>query len=235
MVDSVKIYEDTKRGLFASLHKLETKSENAKTGDMVGMYILGKNEKPTDSIKNKTDHIQCGDCPLRSGKVCYVNPVSVNAPWKKQHSQPVKDIPETFKKPVRLGVYGDPAFVPLDILEDVTTRAPRHTGYTHQWHRKSVKYAKYLMASIDGLMAKRQGLSSLELKRKANKKGYRTFRVVSEGDIIDSDEIPCPYEKGIQCADCGLCDGKKENDKRKNIYIYVHGANNKVKSYERAI
>ena len=233
-MDNVKIFEDKKRGVFASLHKLKTKSENAKTGDMTGLYILPISEKPTDSIKNRTDSKQCGDCPLRSGKICYVNPVAVNSPWKAQHNKSVQPLPKTFAKPVRLGVYGDPAFLPVKMLGDITKRAPRHTGYTHQWHRRSNKYAQYLMASIDNIMAKRQRLTGIELKRKANKKGYRTFRIVNDGEMIDHDEIECPYEKGVQCADCGLCNGKTStDDKRKNIFIKVHGANNKVKSYTK--
>jgi hypothetical protein len=166
--------------------------------------------------------------------VCYVNPVSTNAPWHKIHSESVQPLPLKIGKPLRLGVYGDPAFVPRSILRQMVKRAPRHTGYTHQWLNVHKAYGRYLMASIDNLMAKREGLSSVELKRKANRKGYRTFRVISNADQLDTDEILCPYEThNVQCTDCGLCDGTYRSSSRKNIAIVVHGPQNKVKAYHR--
>ena len=176
-----------------------SKSENAKTGDMVGLYVLPIDESPTESIKHKRDALQCGDCPLKRS-ICYVNPVTVNGPHRTSCDLPVSDVPVSFDKPVRLGVYGEPALVPLSLLAKICERAPKHTGYTHQWH-------------------------------KANAKGYRTFRVVAPDQQIDTDEIECPYTRGVQCADCGLCNGTYTGSERKNIFITIHGPQNKVKTY----
>ena len=212
------------------LVELDSKSENAKTGDMVGLYVLPIDESPTESIKHKRDALQCGDCPLKRS-ICYVNPVTVNGPHRTTHNMPVSDVPEKFDKPVRLGVYGEPALVPLSLLAKICERAPKHTGYTHQWHKRSVKYSRFLMASIDNVMAAVHKCTPLELKRKANAKGYRTFRVVAPDQQIDTDEIECPYTRGVQCADCGLCNGTYTGSERKNIYITIHGPQNKVKTY----
>jgi len=232
-VDSVKVFQDAQRDIFASVHKLRTKSENSKTGDMAGLYILPLSDSPTESIKSKTDDRQCGDCPLKR-TICYVNPVSTNSPWHKIHSEPVQDLPLTIDKPLRLGVYGDPAFVPRSILRQMVKSAPRHTGYTHQWLNVHKAYSKYLMASIDDLTAKREGVTSVELKQQANDKGYRTFRVVQEASELTSDEILCPYEThNVQCADCSLCDGTYRSKGRKNIAIIIHGPQNKVKTYQK--
>lgn len=49
--------------------------------------------------------------------------------------------------------------------------------------------------------------------------GAKTFRVALVGDSLAHDEVECLADsEGIQCADCGLCDGTK-----KNVAITVHG------------
>lgn len=236
VTDSIKVWESERKRIFASIHKLKSKSENAKTGDMTGLYVLPLEESPTQSIKYKRDSMQCGDCPLKAsvGGACYVNPVSTNSPWRAKVGADVSPLPDSFDKPVRFGVYGDPGLVPLSLIRKIANKAPKRTGYTHQWHRIKRGFAKYLMASIDNAMAKALDVEAIELKRMANRKGYRTFRVITEGQEIDSDEIQCPNDThGVQCADCGLCDGNEKGSK-KNIYIHIHGPQNKVKAYQRA-
>jgi hypothetical protein len=50
--------------------------------------------------------------------------------------------------------------------------------------------------------------------------GAKTFRVAMAGDALFDSEIECLSDsKGIQCIDCGLCDGST-----KNIAITVHGS-----------
>ena len=49
--------------------------------------------------------------------------------------------------------------------------------------------------------------------------GAKTFRVAMEDDSLMENEIECLSDsKGINCADCMLCDGKQSN-----IAIAVHG------------
>jgi len=53
-------------------------------------------------------------------------------------------------KPVRLGSYGDPAVVPIDVWLDLLSLTSNHTGYTHQWRDPDKQaYKSILMASVD--------------------------------------------------------------------------------------
>jgi len=203
------------------------KSTNIKTGPMDQLHIL-PNVNPIKALKEGKDRSVCADCPLSSkanggNGSCYVVVVQgPNATWKASNTKPVVKCQS--KRPIRLGAYGDPALLPMKLVRR-TVRDRRWTGYTHQWHKRHTNWSKYLMASIDPIMAERQGMSVLELKALAQSKGYRTFRVLSEGGSVDSDEILCPnYTRGTQCIDCGLCNGSKENDTRKNIAIPAHGS-----------
>jgi hypothetical protein len=223
MKNSIKIYQG--QHIFAALTGMVRPSANPKTGDMLQLAILPNRHTPTDSIKGKSDRAQCGDCPLSANTTgassCYVNPMAYNSIW--HVTQPYlanwpTSIPE---KPVRLGSYGDPGKLPLDVLDRLTTGGRTHTGYTHQYHKISAKYSRYLMASVD----------KHNSKRKAIDLGYRTFRILGRSDTLESDEILCPnFTHKIQCSDCGLCNGAGA---AKNIAVPVHGAPNKVASYDR--
>ena len=52
------------------------KTRNRKTGDMVQIWILNRNESPVDSVRNGSDSIVCFDCPHRGRgfqkRTCYV-------------------------------------------------------------------------------------------------------------------------------------------------------------------
>ena len=234
-IDSMKVWESRQKGIFASIHKIKTKSLNSKTGDMVGLYVMPIDFSPSDAIKLKMDNLTCGDCLLRPSKggPCYVNTPWLKGAWGSVKGQMTRWMKGYFKKPVRFGVWGDPAFVPLSILRKLAKKHKKHTGYTHQWLNVNSDYSEILMASIDNLLADKMGITPIELKRKANKLGYRTFRVINEGQPIDHDEILCPNSShGTQCADCGLCNGASS---AKNIYIMIHGPQNKVKSYQKAV
>lgn len=209
--------------IMGALSCLKTPSANIKTGDMVQLSILPVREKTTDSIKHKTDYRQCGDCPLKSslGGPCYVNTVSYNSTQIKNASAPVEDVPK-MDKPLRLGAYGDPAFIPIEKLEELTASAPSYTGYTHQWHNVDAEYARYNMASIDHISEAR-GIT----RERAKDLGYRTFRILKEKEELDAGEIMCPnYTHGVQCAKCGLCAGTSRGSK--DIAIRGHGAPNKL-------
>ena len=209
-------------------------STNIKTGDMQQLYIMSVSVAPHVAVKLGLDTTVCGDCPLRSKASggsgdCYV--ATVHGPrvvWTKTKDMTVEKLRQS-TKPIRLGAYGDPAFLPIELIADIV-RNRRWTGYTHQWHRRTKKWSRYLMASIDDKMAKRQRITSKQLKDKAVAKGYRTFRIIRDASELDSDEIMCPnYTKGVQCVDCGLCNGSKgADDKRKNIAIVVHGSSAKL-------
>ena len=210
-------------GKIVAITCLDRPSENAKTGPMSQLYML-TDIHPVEAQKTGEQKKVCGDCALLPAGVCYVQrgkgPAAV---WRAIQGQAVEPIPP-LKYPVRLGADGDPAYCPPEIITELVARAPGHTGYTHQWH-KSALLQESCMASIDGLTAKKRGVTVAQLRRNAKKLGYRTFRVLASGDRLLKNEILCPnYTHGVQCADCLLCNGKKgSQDRRKDICIPVHG------------
>ncbi len=127
---------------------------------------------------------------------------------------------------IRLGAYGDPAAVPLDVIDEIMdAKWCGHTGYTHQWQWCDIRYKKYLMASVE----------NLEEKDFANALGYRTFRVLNTSDSPSQDEINCPASieagKTTTCERCRLCAGAYEGRRVKNISIHAHGI--RAKSFNK--
>jgi hypothetical protein len=81
-------------------------------------------------------------CPCDTGlreRVCYVNlahlPLAI---YKAVSRHPVTGLAKIVKrlgsKALRLGAYGDPAFLPVKTLQALT-KGRRWTGYTHQWRK----------------------------------------------------------------------------------------------------
>jgi len=193
---------------------LKNKSNNPKTGDMAQFWILREDMPPTEAKRTGADSSICGDCPLK--KTCYVTihqaPLAV---WKAYKRGSYTNVTGLYlNKAIRLGAYGDPAAVPQMVIDSLTNNAPKWTGYTHQWDHPNISltWNKYVMASVE----------SKETKDKANRFGWRTFRVREAGAPLFEDEINCPSDKGITCAQCGLCSGTKVQ--AKNISIEVHGS-----------
>ena len=113
---------------------------------------------------------------------------------------------------------GDPAAVPFEVWEDLLRYGNGFTGYSHVWKTKP-EFRSHLMASVES----RQG------KADANALGFRTFRIVPDGEGKQKDEIWCPAtpEGGLRttCAECQLCNGKKNNeDHRRSVAVRAHGA-----------
>ena len=238
MTSSLKIWEDTEQDLYAALYCIDRPSANKKTGDMVQLAVLPLSKSPTKAVKTKQQH-NCGDCALKSS--CYVNPVGLNAVYQATRHLEVSRIPQLYK-PVRLGSWGDPGLVPIPILHCLVHRAPGHTGYTHLWQDINPKYAQYLMASIDALSAQRAGKTLDQLKRSAQRAGYRTYTVLSPGQSAGEDII-CPaskrsiYGRDITCRECKLCSGQTyaARNTARSIAAEIHGAPNKVRSYLKQV
>ena len=214
------------QGRIVAITCLNRASENTKTGAMSQLYMLTTSH-PVQAQKTGAQKRVCGDCALLD-KVCYVQRGKGSAAlWKAIQGQAVEQVPD-LPFPVRLGADGDPAYCPPEIIEEIVEKAPGHTGYTHQWH-KSANLQGSCMASIDGLTAKKRGVSPAKLRQQARGLGYRTFRVLGPGEKLLKNEIMCPnYTHGVQCADCLLCSGKKgPEDRRKDIAILGHGSGKK--------
>jgi hypothetical protein len=211
------------------------KSNNAKTGNMVQVWILRKDLSPTDAIHSGEDASICGTCPHRGiivdGKnkqrSCYVRvfhgPTSV---WKSFHKGnyvplELEDMPTAFAgRFVRLGAYGDPGALPREVIEWTLLESSGWTGYTHAWKRRA-DIAPWCMASCDTARDEAQ----------ARLLGFRCFRVTADVlPTITKKHFICPAsEEGghkLQCFECGACNGK-ETGRKSHVQIAVHGPQKK--------
>jgi hypothetical protein len=195
-------------------------SKNTKTGPMAQLWILREDVAPHSAQKNGEDYSVCGDCALRPTNKdnrqqkygCYVKTYQgPRSAWEHNKNKPVK-LKDACKKlkgiPLRLGAYGDPAAIPEKVIKALTSASKTWTGYTHQHNHTWLQ--PYCMASVETT------LDALRLQ----KLGWRTFR---QGEVNSKNEITCPHiTHSVQCIDCKLCDGSRNNDKRKNIVIPNH-------------
>lgn len=201
------------------------RSRNSKTGHMVQTYILRADMHPIEAVRTGADVSICGGCKHRGvlgvGRSCYVTlahgPSHVYRSWLRG-VYPVASAGEVGAiiagKGVRLGTYGDPAAVPLEVWEALTYHAAYHTGYTHQWAELNQSWSRLVMASAD----------SLSDASEAQRRGWRTFRV-GAGTVFGK-EVRCPASaeagKKTQCADCRACMGLA-GKARASIVIAPHG------------
>lgn len=205
---------------------LHRPSENEKTGPMVQVYILPMGN-PMSAVRTGSDASVCGTCPQRPsvGGGCYVTifrgPREV---WESLRRDLYPDVTAREARQhlagrmVRLGAWGDPAAVPVQVWRSCLRDAAGWTGYTHAW-RRFPSLRSLCMASVD---------SDTE-RAEAWRRGWRTFRVTSSAP--GPGEITCPAApeagKLTTCHDCGLCDGHGARwgarDQRRSIVIRPHG------------
>ena len=225
---------DRRHGRYSTITKIHTKSQNKKTGPMAQHYVMAQDLSPSELVKQKKDDLICGDCPLK-GVECYVNVSQLTGVWKATKDLPGIHSPR-YDKALRLGTYGDPAFLPQYKVREALNAGPGvWTGYTHRWHKAKPGYSRWLMASIDHKSAARFGVSTLDLKQNANALGYRTFRIILPGEKLDKNEVLCPYvTHGVQCADCGLCSGTEGRGKV-DIANPLHGSPIGVRAYQKSL
>jgi hypothetical protein len=218
------LFEDSDYAVIATL-----RSENVKTGDMIQLWILPRNESPVDAVRSGHDDIVCFDCKHRgdgfSGRVCYVNVAQgPNSVWRAYQAgkYPMLDTREYGRvfggRKVRFGAYGEPVLIPLAIVRAIVDTCAGWTGYTHQWRRPEfAEYRAYVMASCDSMSEREQAMLA----------GWRTFRARSANSPMMTGEISCPASdemgKRTTCERCTLCNGARANDARKSIAIVVHG------------
>lgn len=205
---------------------------NRKTGLMVQTYIIRSDIDPREANRTGADFSICGNCPLKGkpnpepgklaiGRGCYVNigqGVLITYNHFKRGGYPTISGHAAIAalgagKMVRVGTYGDGAAVPSYIWESLLSEAKGWTGYSHQAETPGAAFnPAYFMQSVE----------SLDQAKVAWDQGRRTFRVVnSESEIVKGAEILCPSNRGVQCTDCGLCQGSAI--KAKSIAIEAHG------------
>lgn len=198
-----------------------SKSDNAKTGDMIQTWILRSDIAPHHAVKSGDDASICGQCPhrpslkaelLAAGEAfvpCYVKtfqaPLSVYGAYKRG-IYPVASLADIASlcegRMVRFGSYGDPYAAPIGIWQAAASTAAGWTGYTHQWRNAGAMWARLVMASAD----------SLADMMAAHKRGFRTFRVTAKPfENVKGLETVCPASKEkaavTNCATCRACMG----------------------------
>jgi hypothetical protein len=207
------------------------KTSNRKIGAMVQLWILTA-MAPIDAVTTGADDAICGDCKLRGDgtgaeRACYVEwwraPSNIHqAATGTGKGKGIVDrmTPEAFAERVRgmqlrIGAYGDPAAVPLEVWRPMLATAKGWTAYTHQWRTCDPGYREFCMASVDS-PAERLEAAAL---------GYRTFRVRRGQDGVDSGEVVCPASDEAHhkatCASCSLCRGAARP--AKSVVIVAHG------------
>lgn len=220
------LWDDTPIVLLASGY--DRGSENTKTGWMIQTYIARQDSNPSQSKRDDTDAAACGNCPHRLLRTCYVNT------WRgcdTVHNQYTRGNSDTFKlsmvrnKLLRLGTWGDPAMVPLDVWLPLITASRGRTGYTHQW-RHHPEWMPYVMASCD----------TPEEVVEAESLGWRVFAAF-QGERPKG-LVPCPAsaEQGhrLQCDSCLMCDGADHaGAQHRSVFIQVHGPSKKKFQPER--
>lgn len=208
---------------------LWNRSNNPKTGDMLQSWILMRDIHPHEAIVSGRDESICGHCIHRRNedgkRSCYV---SMNAPgqiWKAfQRGRYPQVSPEEASelvagKKIRIGAYGDPAMVPVEVWKLLIRHASMTTGYTHQWREMSNEYSDFCMASVD----------TAEDAAHAKALGYRTFRCITADESLLDQEVLCPASaeagKLTTCDECGLCRGSMSDRSTSipTIAITVHG------------
>jgi hypothetical protein len=211
-------------------------SQNAKTGGMVQTWIIRSDIEPHTALKNGDDYSVCGNCKHRpvNGGACYVTvfqaPLAVYRAYKRgryaraEWSGDLVAVGEG--RAVRLGSYGDPAAVPVNVWRALVQRATGTTGYTHQWHKlqPGAALSALCMASVD----------TAEEREMAKMRGWRTFRVRTADESTAQGESVCPAsdEGGtkLTCSQCKACNGCATGRKG-DIVIQAHGAASKVKAF----
>ena len=210
-----------------------TSSKNSKTGGIVQTWILANaGVEPHHALKDGTDASVCGDCPHRpiNGGACYVTvfqaPLAVYRCYQRGGYTPA--VPGQFSgQVVRIGSYGDPAAVPLQVWADYVQGTTGRTGYTHQWRDHNADgLGQYCMASCD----------TASEREEATKAGWRTFRVRLATDAVMKGEVVCPAsEEGghkVTCSQCKACDGNNRG-LLGGIVIIAHGAKSKINAYAK--
>lgn len=207
------------------------KTSNRKTGQMAQLWILRADMRPMEAIHSGADSAICGPCPLRGNgtgknRACYV--VVSQAPtsiWKTYRAgrYPIAS-PEFVAnvlrgRRMRLGAYGDPAMLPIDVVKTLISTLKGHTGYTHQWPNIAPEWAHILMASAD----------TVADRRNARMAGWRSFYVVPMGTDIAAipNAVECMATREhnkLQCAECLACAGTRGRKAiAVDIVITAHG------------
>lgn len=205
---------------------LDTASANSKTGALVQTYIIRPDLDPLAAVAAGADFSICGTCPHRGhngkGRTCYVNlgqgALSVYGAFTRGRYPMADNLAALGRgRIVRLGTYGDPAAVPVEIWRELVRDAVAFTGYTHRW-RDCESLRGLCMASVDNEAEAREAAAM----------GWRYFRVAMPNHAPRTGtERACPASKEAgkltTCAECRACNGTATG-RRASIVIQAHGS-----------
>lgn len=218
----------------APLVVILTKSHNRKTGAMIQSWILRVDQNPLAALDSGADASICGTCPQRPivGGKCYVAvgraPMSIWRAYQRGRYINYWAYPDIYSKwaakaPLRLGAYGDPAVIDINIWKELLEigYAPGHTGYSHFWAVPWAQEHKALcMASVE----------TAGEAQVAQAMGWRTFRTTPAGGALRKNEFACPASaeegKRLTCASCMACNGNPHNrdaSRAGSVLIQLHG------------
>jgi len=210
---------------------------NRKTGNMIQTYVMRADMHPMYARRLGEDKSVCGDCMHKEQSTCYVNlchgPINIfNALIDGSYKDYEPEDLELFRdRNVRIGSYGDPAAVPIEIWESICGVAKGWTGYTHQWKTCDPRLKCFCMASVDSIVG-----FNTEYE-KAQAMGWRTFRVRESLDNeLAPNEFACPASKErgavTTCEKCGCCSGIFGHA-TKNPVIMLHADVDRMGNWRR--
>jgi hypothetical protein len=211
-------------------------TKNRKTGDLWQTWIIRADMSPMQAVNSGADESVCGGCRHRGrletqadgtlknkSRKCYVKvwqaPTAVYKAFKKgSYARYSRDavILAFDGQAVRMGSYGDPMAIPLEVWESILRYAEFWTGYTHQWKGAQNGWQKFVMASAD----------TVDEYWQAKTLGFRVFRVRGKSDgLLAKRETICPASKEAGkktvCALCKACGGTSSKAKV-DIAIRMH-------------
>lgn len=113
---------------------IERPSMNEKTGRMLQTWILRSDIHPSEAITNGEDESICGQCPRRHGAHgdCYVVERTIASVWQAYQRGAYPHLHEfrMFERlAIRIGSYGGPAAVPVELIADLVRQTRSHTAY----------------------------------------------------------------------------------------------------------
>jgi len=203
---------------------IKDKTSNKKIGDMIPIWIMRADINPILANKIGYDSSVCpADCKHKNFGSCYVvlhhGPLNVFRAFHNDRYEMLNDDNIKYFKGrnLRIGAYGDPTAIPLDVWDNLCSVSNSYTGYTHNWRRKQFQdYKKYCMASVEMDKEYRQAVSM----------GWKTFRARLKDEKISKNEFICPASKEgkevTSCSKCNACSGTSSK-RSKNPCIIVHG------------
>ena len=203
------------------------KSKNGKTGEVIQTFILRRDIDPILARRLGEDKSICQDCKHKEQSTCYVNlcrgPVSIYNAYQdgSYRDYTVEDNKYFKNRSLRIGSYGDPAGVPVEVWENICKLVKNFLGYTHQWKNCDQRLKFYCMASVDSIKGY---MKEYNLAREL---GWRTFRIRESLDNpLVENEFVCPASKegGLKttCEKCNSCSGLSKNTIKCPV-ISLHG------------